>query len=264
MTGTYIDAEGSISAPHILVVEDDPHVREVLEIYLTGEGYTVSLATDGQEMRDAMARTPAQLVLMDLKLPGEDGFALTRYLREQYNVGIIILTTRHQTVDRVVGLECGADDYVTKPFEERELLARIRSVLRRSEAMSTPAQSAVKKSNSTTTSNKPIHFHNRVLDERKGLLAMPSGNEVELTGNECRLLAYLAQNAGEPQSRENLMAEVLNRAWDPMDRSIDVLVTRLRQKIESDPKNPAIIKTVRGIGYVISPESKSESSYNAA
>lgn len=238
--------------PNILVVEDDPFVREVLEVYLRAEGYNVTLARDGREMRNALAEEAVHLVIMDLRLPGEDGFALTRYLREQYAVGIIILTTRNETVDRVVGLECGADDYVTKPFEERELLARIRSVLRRTGALVDAP--AMRHPSTIGTAPQGLMFHGCVLDERAGLFRARDGSETLLTGNECRLLAYLVRSAGQVQSREKLMAAVLQRLWDPLDRSIDVLVTRLRHKIEGDPKRPTIIKTIRGTGYLLSLE----------
>jgi len=247
--------------PHILVVEDDAYVREVLDIYLRGEGYRVTLARDGNEMRAVLAAGPVHLVIMDLRLPGEDGFALTRYLREQYTLGIIILTTRSQTVDRVVGLECGADDYVTKPFEERELLARIRSVLRRIGALSDGA--AARTSETAAHANgQPLTFHGCTLDERAGLFRGRDGEGTLLTGNECRLLAHLVRCAGQVQSREDLMSAVLRRQWDPLDRSIDVLITRLRHKIEHDPKHPVIIKTIRGTGYLLAPDA--DMSENAA
>ena len=237
--------------PHILVVEDDPFVREVLEIYLRGEGYRVTLAHDGNEMRSVLSNDPVHLVIMDLRLPGEDGFALTRHLREQHAVGIIILTTRNETVDRVVGLECGADDYVTKPFEERELLARIRSVLRRTGALADIAPVARQP---VAPGQRRLAFHGCTLDEIAGLFRARDGAETLLTGNECRLLAHLVRCAGQVQSRESLMAAVLQRMWDPLDRSIDVLITRVRHKIEADPKRPAIIKTIRGTGYLFTPE----------
>lgn len=232
--------------PHILVVEDDPFVRDVLDIYLRGEGYEVTLATDGKDMRRVLADKPVHLVIMDLRLPGEDGFALTRYLREQYPVGIIILSTRHEIMDRVVGLECGADDYLTKPFEERELLARIRSVLRRAGAV------AVQTPRRDVPHGK-LGYQEWTLDQDAGIFRSKSGAEAMLTGNECRLLAHLIRNAGHVQTREDLMSSVLQREWDPMDRSIDVLVTRLRHKIEVDPKRPVMIKTVRGAGYILAP-----------
>lgn len=254
ITETPFTPPSGAKQPHILVVEDDPFVREVLDIYLRGEGYRVTLAHDGTEMRAVLAAEPLDLAIMDLRLPGEDGFALTRFVRAQYTLGIIILTTRNETVDRVVGLECGADDYVTKPFEERELLARIRSVLRRTGALgdngprqNTPAGGAQK-----------LTVHGCTLDESAGLFRARDGHETLLTDNECRLLAYLVRCAGKVQSREGLMASVLHKQWDPLDRSIDVLITRLRHKIEVDPKRPAIIKTIRGTGYMVTPDAAAE------
>lgn len=263
MTSTSILASAPYPSeqPHIVVVEDDPFVREVLDIYLRGEGYRVSLAGDGNEMRAWLAADPVQLVIMDLRLPGEDGFALTRFLREKYQVGIIILTTRNETVDRVVGLECGADDYVTKPFEERELLARIRSVLRRVGALAegsrplaqAKARSAARRQigGHSLAEHATLSFHGCTLDETAGVFLAGNGAETPLTGNECRLLAYLARHAGTAQSREDLMAKVLQKQWDPLDRSIDVLVTRLRHKIEASSKRPTIIRTIRGTGYML-------------
>lgn len=244
------DPKAPPRTPHIMVVEDDPFVRDVLDIYLRGEGYLVTLASDGQDMRGVLAAGPVDLVLMDLRLPGEDGFALTRYLREQYHhLGIIILSTRHEIMDRVVGLECGADDYLTKPFEERELLARIRSVLRRTGALS----GAAARPQSHADTGK-LTYQGGTLDQEAGLFRARNGAEAVLTGNECRLLAHLIRHAGQAQTREDLMAGVLQRAWDPMDRSIDVLVTRLRHKLETDPKRPVMIKTVRGTGYLLAPD----------
>ncbi len=240
-----LDSEPAItdSRSRILIVEDDPFVRDILDIYLTSEGYRVTTAGSGQEMRERLAAQPVDLVLMDVKLPGEDGFTLTRYLRSHHKVGIIIITTRHETVDKVVGLECGADDYVIKPFEEREVLARIRSVLRRvsDQAAAVPAPA----------SGNRLSFHGMTLDPDNGFL-QANGHSQTLTGHECRLLAHLVRHAGQPQGREELMTQVLHRAWSPLDRSIDVLITRLRQKVETDPRHPAVIKTVRGTGYVVS------------
>ncbi|MBL8645089.1 MAG: response regulator transcription factor [Rhodospirillaceae bacterium] len=237
------------STPHILVVEDDRFVRELVEIYLSAEGYRVTAVTDGAEMRAAMAQAPADLVIMDLKLPGEDGLTLTRYLRETQQVGIVILTTRNDAVDRVVGLDCGADDYITKPFDQRELLARIRSVLRRVSTVrgGTAAEPVVMQRGT----DEEITFHGYRLDPATSVLVAPTGQRVELTSNESRLLAYLARNPGRIMSRDLLMDLVLKRSRDPLDRSIDVLITRVRHKIENDPRRPALIKTVRGSGYVI-------------
>jgi DNA-binding response OmpR family regulator len=231
-------------AAHILVVEDDRFVRELVEIYLSSEGYRVTTAVDGAAMRLALRDEPADLVIMDLKLPGEDGLTLTRYLRANYNLGIVILTTRNDAVDRVVGLDCGADDYVTKPFDQRELLARIRSVLRRVSAL--PPQR-------TPAASRPddLAFAGFRLDPANNLVVSPAGERIELTSNEARLLAHLARNAGKVLSRDMLMDLVLQRSRDPLDRSIDILVTRVRRKIEHDPRHPALIKTVRGAGYML-------------
>ncbi len=234
---------------HILVVEDDDFVRDVVCVYLRDEGYRVTTAMNGREMRTALAAGPnVHLVLMDLRLPGEDGFMLTRYLREHHDCGIIILTTRSETTDRVAGLECGADDYVVKPFAERELLARIRSVLRR-----------VPTRRGAPITDRPVNegaisFHGCVLDAAAGKFRSQQGEEISLTNNEARLLEHLARHMGTVMSREDLMSAVLQRGWDPLDRSIDVLVTRLRQKIELDPKRPTMIRTMRGTGYMLSPE----------
>ena len=238
---------------HILVVEDDDFVRDVVGIYLTEEGYRVTSVTNGRDMRAALAADPGvDLVLMDLRLPGEDGFMLTRYLREHHECGIIILTTRSETTDRVAGLECGADDYVVKPFAERELLARIRSVLRRASTRHAPVVPARE---SATPGPGTVCFHGCLLDASAGKFRAPNGEEVPLTNNEARLLEYLARHMGTVMSREDLMSAVLQRGWDPYDRSIDVLVTRLRQKIELDPKRPTLIRTLRGQGYLLTPES---------
>jgi DNA-binding response OmpR family regulator len=240
------------------VVEDDRFVRELVEIYLSSEGYRVTAVAEGAAMRRALAKSRVDLVLMDLKLPGEDGLTLTRYLRANYQIGIVILTTRNDAVDRVVGLDCGADDYVTKPFDQRELLARIRSVLRR--VASTPAQGPVPVAPAPAGK---ILFHGFQFSPETGVLVSPAGGAIELTSNEGRLLAHLARNAGKVLSRDMLMDLVLQRSRDPLDRSIDILITRIRHKIEADPRHPVLIKTVRGQGYMV-PASGGESAASAA
>jgi DNA-binding response OmpR family regulator len=239
-------------APHILVVEDDRYMRELVEIYLTGEGYRVSTAVDGSDMRAVMEKDPAQLVIMDLKLPGEDGLTLTRYLRAHYQVGIVILTTRNEAVARVVGLDCGADDYVTKPFNDRELLARIRSVLRRTSGGTQAGPTApVSGEAFSKLGDSLLAFHGYRFDVNAALVIAPNGREIELTDSEARLLAQLVRNPGRVMSRDLLMDLVLQRSRDPLDRSIDVLVTRVRRKIDLDPAQPSLIRTVRGAGYVM-------------
>jgi DNA-binding response OmpR family regulator len=254
------------TAPHILVVEDDRYMRELVEIYLTAEGYRVTTSADGAGMRAVMATDPAQLVIMDLKLPGEDGLTLTRYLRAHYQVGIVILTTRNEAVARVAGLDCGADDYVTKPFNDRELLARIRSVLRRTAGvLPGPSASPAPGERRASPGESLIAFHGYRFDAGAGLVIAPNGKEIELTDSEARLLAQLARNPGRVMSRDLLMDLVLQRSRDPLDRSIDVLVTRVRRKLDLDPEQPSLIRTVRGSGYVISTASQlGQSSTTAA
>ena len=236
--------------PHILVVDDDRFVRELVEIYLAAEGYRATTVADGEAMREVMSRDPAQLVIMDLKLPGADGLTLTRYLRANYDVGIVILTTHNDAVDRVIGLDCGADDYVTKPFDQRELMARIRSVLRRVTTPRVPV-SATPAALDMAIAKAEIMFHGYRLDLDNMMLVSPHGEKVLLTDYEAQLLSHLARNTGKIMSRDMLMDLVMHRSRDPLDRSIDILVTRVRRKIEPNPRRPAVIKTVRGSGYVI-------------
>jgi DNA-binding response OmpR family regulator len=241
---------------HIVVVEDDPFAREVIGAFLTSQGYRVSAVPDGPSMFDALGREPAELILMDLRLPGEDGLSLTKRVRDRFDVGIIIVTARDEIDARVVGLESGADDYVTKPFDERELLARIKSVLRR-----LPPDRRVDRSAEAEGGPhaRPWRdFHGFRLNETSGELIRGDGVRIELTANEAHLLAHLVHHSGRPVARETLMTSVLHRPWSPSDRSIDVLITRLRGKIEPDSKSPAIIKTVRGVGYILTPDAVRE------
>ncbi len=237
---------------HILVVEDDEFVQKALKVYLEGEGYRISIVDNGADMNRIMADDPVDLVLMDLKLPDDDGFDLTRELRERYNGGIIIVTAKDDTVDRVVGLEIGADDYVTKPFEQRELLARIRSVMRR-------VQEHVQAISSTAdTKQRVVVFNGWRLNLDSRQLLNPDGESVELTSGEFTLLAEFIGKAGRVLSRDHLLSAIYNREWEPYDRSIDVLVTRLRRKIEQNSRHPEIVKTVRSAGYMFAAALKQE------
>lgn len=229
---------------HILVVEDDAFVQKALRLYLEGEGYRISTCDNGTDMHALMAKDPADLAIMDLKLPNDDGFELTRQLRDKYSVGIIILSSKDDSIDRVVGLEIGADDYVTKPWDERELLARIRSVMRRV----SDRQHA--SSNSDSGKQRIITFNGWVLNLDSRELKDPDGAKVELTSGEFSLLNEFIEKAGRVLSRDHLLSAIYSRDWEPFDRSIDVLVTRLRRKIEQDSRHPEIIKTVRGTGYM--------------
>ena len=230
-------------AAHLLVVDDEHDVRELLRRYFEGQRFRVSGAADGAALRAAIAAGGVDLVLLDLGLPGEDGLALMHWLREHWRGPVVIVTGRGDTVDRVVGLELGADDYVTKPFELRELLARVRSVLRRSAppvAAPEPARAA----------GNRLAFADLVLDLDARALRTADGRDVALTSGEFDLLAVLA---GAPQrvlSRDQLMSALHGREAGPYDRAIDVQVARLRRKVEADPDNPVLIKSVRGAGYV--------------
>lgn len=228
---------------HILIVEDDDFIQKILTDCLNKEDYKVSSASNGIEMKHIMDNCEVDLVIMDIKLPGEDGISLTRFLKKKNHIGIIILSSMNETFDKVIGLEMGADDYITKPFEERELLARIKSVLRRTNEIKKAAQKK---------DDHKIYFEGWSLDIKSRGLFDSNGNQKNLTGSEFILLIELATNPQKVISRERLLKIIYNRIWKPFDRSIDVLVTRLRRKIENDCKKPKIIKTVRGQGYVFS------------
>jgi len=228
---------------HLLVVDDDTGVLDLLRRYFTGQGFEVSAAANGAEMRDALARTTVDLVLLDLGLPGEDGFELTRQLRKSWNGALIIITGRGESVDRVVGLELGADDYVTKPFDLRELLARVRSVLRRA-APSTAHDDAA--------NQVAFQFGSFLLMPQSRTLRTTSGETIALTTGEYELLRVLVEHPNRVLSRDDLMEHIHGRNAGPFDRAIDVQIGRLRRKVESDPANPELIKSVRGAGYLFS------------
>jgi DNA-binding response OmpR family regulator len=233
------------AAEHILVVDDQKEICEVVQQYLASEGYRVSVAHEGGGMRRIMAQGAVDLVILDLMLPGEDGLTLARQLREESTVGIIILTGRGETVDRIIGLEMGADDYLPKPFHLRELLARVKSVLRRASAR---AQHEV-----AAGTRARARFAGWNLDLSTRELVSPSGGEVRLTTGEFDLLAAFVNNANQVLSRDRLLDLARNREAGPFDRTIDVQVGRLRRKLEPDPQNPTMIKTVRGTGYIFTP-----------
>jgi two-component system phosphate regulon response regulator OmpR len=227
-------------AQRILLVDDDPRLVRLLAQYLGREGYRVATAANGREMREQMADSQPDLVLLDLGLPGEDGLALTREIRVRSAIPIIILTGKAHTVDKVVGLELGADDYVTKPFDERELLARVRSVLRRAQAGGEASAPAL---------GRVAQFCGWQLDLTAQELTSPEGERVHLTSHEYQLLEAFVTRPHRVLSRDTLMDLVAGRDWSPMDRSIDVLIAKLRKKIERTPEQPSLIKTIRGAGY---------------
>lgn len=223
----------------ILVVDDDPRLCRLLARYLGQEGYRVRTAASGEQMRDQMAIEMPHLVILDLMLPDEDGLSLARDLRSTCDAGILMLTGKRDPVDKIVGLELGADDYMTKPFDERELLARVRSILRRVLPRSQPVPDA----------GTMARFDGWTLDLAAYELCTADGEPVPLTTHEFQLLAALVTHSGRVLTRDAILEIVAGRDWFPYDRSVDVLVGKLRRKLGDDPRNPRLIRTVRGAGY---------------
>jgi DNA-binding response OmpR family regulator len=234
----------------ILIVEDDLTVREMLAEYLGTHGYEVVQVDRGRAMREAIERNLPDVVLLDVNLPGEDGLTLARFLRERYDVGIIMVTGATHVADRVAGLEVGADDYVTKPFEPRELRARVKSVLRRMQAR-TPITSA-EQASSGSAPRVPVGMC--ALDLASHQLFASDGGEIPLTGMEFDLLKVFIEHPNQVLTRDHLLTLTRNREWEPFDRSIDIRIARVRRKIEADPEHPQAIRTVRGAGYMFVPE----------
>lgn len=224
----------------ILVVDDDERLRRTVSQYLRTEGFKVYESGTGEQMRECLASRPVDLVILDLMLPDDNGLNLAREVRARSEVAIIMLTGKVDTVDKIVGLEIGADDYVTKPFDHRELLARIRTVLRR-------APKARRQESKAPASS--VKFEGWSLDLVTQELVSPAGKVVHLTSHQYQLLASLVTHADRPLSRTEISNMLAGRDWSPLNRSIDVLVAKLRKKLEPDPKSPKYIKTVRGIGY---------------
>ena len=238
--------------PHILVVDDDPRIRTMLRRYLVDEGFRVSEAGDGVAMRAILDQDVPDLVLLDLMIPGEDGFALARHIRQRTAIPIIMLTGKSDLIDRVAGLEAGADDYIAKPFHLREVLARIRTVLRRAQPASSPlaAQAAAPEPLPASSPAEIFAFSRWHFDLLKRELRRDDGALVSLTTGEFALLRVFVLNANRVLNRDQLMDLVKGREWTAYDRTIDTQVVRIRKKIERDPNRPELIKTVRGAGYV--------------
>jgi two-component system OmpR family response regulator len=230
---------------HILIVDDDAEIRGLIREYLQKHGYRVATAANGRELRAAVQTTLPDLVVLDLMLPGEDGLELCRELRTDSNVPIVMLTARGDETDRIVGLEMGADDYLPKPFSPRELLARIKSVLRRARALP---------ENLKQEEVSSFRFAGWTLDVVTRNLTSPQGVVVPLGGTEFRLLRIFLDHPNRVLSRDQLIDLMLSRDASPFDRAIDVQVSRLRHRLGEDAKEPAIIKTVRGQGYVFAAE----------
>ena len=233
------------TSPHIVFVEDDREISALVARYLRANDCRVSLAADGREMAAIMGSSRVDLVILDLMLPGEDGFTLCRRLRSQAETPIIMLTAKHEEVDRIIGLEMGADDYVTKPFSPRELLARIRAVLRRSRLADVPA---------TQAGVRIAAFLGWTVDLARRTVESPQAARVAVTDAEFELLRVFCERPGRILSRDQLLDLTQGRAAGPFERSIDILVSRLRRKIEANPQEPEIIKTVRSGGYMFTPD----------
>ena len=243
----------------LLVVDDDPSVRALLRDYLEGHGFEMGEAATGAQMRAELERELPDAVLLDIRLPGEDGLVLARYLRERYDLGILMVTASSDVVDRVVGLELGADDYIAKPFDLRELLARIKSVLRRRQARPpTPAGAGVAAAASATAPRRR-RFGRCEVDLESHRMFEAGGAEVTITAMEYELLAAFLANPNRVLTRDQLLMKTRNRDWEPFDRSIDIRIGRLRRKVEPDPAGePRVIRTVRNAGYMFVPEAGQE------
>lgn len=232
----------SANAERVLVVDDDPALRELLADYLTANGLMVEAVGDGVAMRRALAGGMPDAIVLDLMLPGEDGLSLARGLRTHSDVPILMLSARGEEIDRVIGLEVGADDYLAKPFGPRELLARLRALLRRSRAAVAEHK----------TTSPPPRFGPFRLDLAAHRL-LRDGVEVRLTSAEFDLLRVFVEHPNRVLSRDTLVSQLKGYERDPFDRSIDIRVTRLRRKIEVDPTAPAFVRTIRGEGYLFNP-----------
>ncbi|HYN60829.1 MAG TPA: response regulator transcription factor [Rubrivivax sp.] len=234
---------------HIAVLDDDVDITQLLAGYLQGQGYRVTQLHSGHALMQTLHADPPALVLLDLGLPGEDGFTIARQVRAHWHCGLVIVSGRGDSVDKVVGLELGADDYVTKPFDLRELLARIRAVLRRM----TPPPAPSAPGGAPVLERTRLRFAGWLLDTAARRLTHPQGHDVALTRGEFDLLCSFVQHAGRVLSRDFLLEQTRGREAGPFDRTIDVQVGRLRRKLELDAEDPQIIKSVRGAGYILVP-----------
>ncbi|MEM7668509.1 MAG: response regulator [Pseudomonadota bacterium] len=229
---------------HILVCDDEADVREMLTEYLERRGFAVSTAGNADELRRAMTDAPIDAIILDINMPGEDGLSALRALRAENDVPVIMLTATAEVVDRILGLEMGADDYLGKPVDLRELEARLKTVLRRR----TPAAP----SQETPVTGR-VAFGPCTLDLESALLFDPDGAEIPITAMEFSLLKVFVENRGRVLNRDQLLDQAHDRDWDPFDRSIDIRISRLRRKIEPNASKPEVIRTVRGLGYIFGP-----------
>jgi DNA-binding response OmpR family regulator len=232
-------------ADHIVIVDDDELLRNRLRAYLANEGFRVTTAESAARFRDIMGRERIDLALVDITMPGENGLSLTRYLRERSDIAVVILTGKGDPIDRAIGLEVGADDYVAKPFHPRELLARVRSVLRRTKF---PSDRAV------VPGVPVVRFAGWRFDLAKRKLTSPRGKAVHLTAAEFQLLQAFVADANQVIGRDRLLQLIAGRQWEPYDRTVDQHISRLRRKLENNPKRVELIKSVRGRGYLFAAE----------
>ena len=235
---------------HILIVDDDAEIRSLLSNYLQKNGYRTTAVAEGKGMLAALDKGGTDLIVLDLMLPGDDGLVLCRNLRARSNIPVIMLTARGDDMDRILGLEMGADDYLPKPFNPRELLARIKSILRRAKALPGNME--------TGGDAARVYFAGWELDTISRQLVSPEGVVVSLSGSEYRLLRIFLNHPNRILNRDQLMDMMRGRETDPFDRSIDVQVSRLRHRLADDAKEPAIIKTVRGEGYILAVQVEAE------
>ncbi|MEO0749394.1 MAG: response regulator [Pseudomonadota bacterium] len=230
----------------VLVCDDETDLRAMLQEYLQKRGYEVRLAADAEELRTQIEEDTPDLIVLDINMPGEDGLSALRRLRSESEIPVVMLTAAGETIDKIVGLEMGADDYLGKPVDLRELEARIKAVLRRNTAPAEPRNAGAV--------GQLVQFGDYQLDLEAAKLTDAGGEEVQLTAMEFRLLKLFAENRSRVLNRDQILEQAHDRSWDPYDRSIDIRISRLRRKIETNPQKPTIIRTVRGIGYVFDPE----------
>lgn len=227
----------------LLIVDDDQEIRELLKEYLTRAGFEVTTACDGVDMYQQMTQVSPDLIILDIMMPGDDGFSLCQQLRRKSQVPIMMLTAASDEADRVIGLELGADDYIAKPFSPRELMARIKALLRRAEFRQNEPEPLI--------AGRKIHFANWSLDTRTQFLANDDGMTIDLTGSDFILLHLFLQHPGQILDRDTISDVTRGRESLPMERGIDVQISRLRQKLGDNGKGPRIIKTIRGSGYML-------------
>lgn len=232
----------------VLVVDDQEDVRDLLQDYLSDHGYQVHVANDGIQMRAFLEEQVPHMVLLDVGLPGEDGLSLARYVREHFDIGIIMVSGAGETTDRIIGLEVGADDYLAKPFDPRELRARLKSVLRRYQR-----ETQTEEMPQADIKHAQITLGDMTLDLDSRQLLDVEQKEISLTAMEFDLLRVFAERPNRALSRDQLLSLTQNRDWDPYDRSVDIRIARLRKKLEPDTEKPQVIKTVRGVGYMFVP-----------